>query len=76
MHYEGVNPSDVQVGNLVRYRPELLNEDFLEQHGTVAVDCVFTVLAMKTSDGKTLVKAQVPGTPFTREISADLLQTI
>lgn len=73
---QGISRSHVQVGNLVRYRPELIDKRFLELHGSVVLDCVFTVLETKHEDGQLFVKAQVPGTPFTRDIEADLLQSV
>ena len=61
---------------LVRYRAELLTPEFIEEHGAVAVDCVFKVLQVKDIEGRAFVHAEVPGSMLSRDILIDQIELV
>ena len=61
---------------LVRYRAELLTPEFIEEHGAVAVDCVFKVLQVKSVEGKSFVHAEIPGSMLSRDILVDQIELV
>lgn len=61
---------------LIRYRAELLTPEFIEEHGAVAVDCIFKVLQVKNIEGKAFVHAEVPGSMLSRDILVEQIELV
>ncbi|MCV2885371.1 hypothetical protein OE749_11765 [Aestuariibacter sp. AA17] len=73
---EGITQNPERLVNaLVRYRSDLLTPGFIEEHGTLAVDSIFRVLSINAGEAPSVL-AEIPGTPFTREIAIEHIEVM
>ena len=76
MQNKNAHHPEQYMDKLVRYRADLLTPKFVEEHGSVAVDCVFKVLQVKNVEGQAFVHAEIPGSMLSRDILVDQIELV